>query len=56
MTELQHVAALEREEITGRLAEFKATQEKFRREREEYFLTTLENARLGGTHRSPYRS
>jgi hypothetical protein len=39
--------AREREEITARVASFKATQEKFKREREEYFVTTLENARLG---------
>jgi hypothetical protein len=36
---------LEREEITARLANFKATQEKFKEEREKYFVTTLENAR-----------
>jgi hypothetical protein len=46
MTEQQDNAALEREEIATRLANFKATQEKFEREREEYFVTTLENARL----------
>jgi hypothetical protein len=45
MTELQHNAASEREEIAARVASFKATQERFRREREEYFVTTLENAR-----------
>ncbi len=45
MTEQQDSAALEREEIAARVANFKATQEKFRREREEYFVTTLENAR-----------
>jgi hypothetical protein len=45
MTEPQDSAALEREEIATRVANFKATQEKFRREREEYFVTTLENAR-----------
>jgi hypothetical protein len=39
--------AREREEIAGRVASFKATQEKFKREREEYFTTTLENARHG---------
>ena len=39
--------ALEREEIAARVARFKATQEKFEREREEYFVTTLENARHG---------
>ena len=35
----------EREEITARVANFRATQEKFEREREEYFETTMENAR-----------
>ena len=45
MTEQQDNAALEREEIASRVANFKATQEKFEREREEYFVTTLENAR-----------
>jgi chorismate mutase len=45
MTEQQDSAALEREEIATRVANFKATQEKFQREREEYFVTTLENAR-----------
>jgi chorismate mutase len=47
MTEQQDRIALEREEIAARVANFKATQEKFEREREEYFLTTLENARSG---------
>ena len=41
----QNNAASEREEIAARVARFKATQEKFKREREEYFVTTLENAR-----------
>ena len=45
MTEQQDNAALEREEIASRVANFKATQEKFERERQEYFVTTLENAR-----------
>jgi chorismate mutase len=45
MTEQQDNAALEREEIAARVASFKATQEKFEREREEYFVTTLEAAR-----------
>jgi len=35
----------EREEIATRIARFKATQEKFAREREEFFLTTMQNAR-----------
>ena len=39
--------AREREEIAVRVALFKATQEKFKREREEYFTTTLANARHG---------
>ena len=45
MTEQQDRRAQEREEIAARVASFKATQEKFRREREEYFFTTLQNAR-----------
>lgn len=45
MTELSYNAAAEREEIAARIAHFKATQEKFAREREEFFVTTLENAR-----------
>jgi hypothetical protein len=45
MTDRQDHAAREREEIVARLASFKATQEKFERAREEYFVTTLENAR-----------
>jgi chorismate mutase len=47
MTELSDRLAQEREEIATRVANFKATQEKFEREREEYFVTTLENARSG---------
>jgi chorismate mutase len=45
MTEQQERLAQEREEIATRVANFKATQEKFEREREKYFVTTLENAR-----------
>jgi hypothetical protein len=52
MTEQQDPLAQEREEITARVASFKATQEKFEREREEYFVTTLENARSGSDGRS----
>jgi chorismate mutase len=44
MNEQQDLAAQERAEIAARVANFKATQEKFRREREEYFVITLENA------------
>ena len=47
MTKKEDRLAREREEIAARVASFKATQEKFKREREEYFATTLENARDG---------
>jgi hypothetical protein len=45
MSEQPYNAALEREEIAMRVANFKATQEKFERAREEYFAATMENAR-----------
>jgi hypothetical protein len=45
MTKQEERRAQEREEITARIATFKATQEKFAREREEYFVTTMQNAR-----------
>ena len=45
MTEQQDRRTREREEIAARVASFKATQEKFKREREEYFFTTLQSAR-----------
>ena len=45
MTEQQNVLATEREEIATRVASFKATQEKFQREREQYFVATLQKAR-----------
>ncbi|MGZ3283290.1 MAG: hypothetical protein ACXU9C_22925 [Xanthobacteraceae bacterium] len=44
MTERDN-AASEREEIVARIARFKATQEKFKRDRDEFFVATLENAR-----------
>ena len=53
MIEQPDNAALEREEIVARVANFKATQEKFERAREEYFVTTLENARHS-FNRPPY--
>ena len=49
MSEQPYDAAREREEIESRVAIFKATQARFEREREEYFVTTLENAR-GAQH------
>ena len=58
MTEQQNRIAREREEIAARVASFKATQQKFERERDEYFVTTLENARQGspGFYRPPFWS
>jgi chorismate mutase len=40
----QERLAKERAEIAARVASFKATQQKFERERDEYFITTLRNA------------
>ena len=54
MIEQQDNAAQEREEIAARIARFKATQEKFKRERERYFVTTLENARHSGNARHSF--
>jgi chromosome segregation ATPase len=51
MSERYDRLAREREEIATRVATFKATQEKFKREREEYFTTTLDNARHGEPQR-----
>jgi hypothetical protein len=53
MTEQQERLAREREEIASRVASFKATQEKFEREREEYYVATLSNA-WDGFHRPPF--
>ena len=47
MSERSDRLARAREEIAARVASFKATQEKFKREREEYCATTLDNARYG---------
>jgi hypothetical protein len=56
MTEQQDRRAREREEIAARVAIFKATQEKFKREREEYYFATLDNARHGdNARRAPER-
>ena len=51
MSEQPYNAASEREEIIARIAHFKATQEKFARERDEYFFTTLDRARHSETAR-----
>jgi len=42
----------EREEIAARVAGFRAIQEKFKREREDYFVTTLGKALYGDDARS----
>jgi hypothetical protein len=47
MSEDDDRRAREREEIAVRVANFKATQEKFQRERDEYFFATLARMRLG---------
>ena len=46
MTEQEKRLAKEREEIAARVASFRATQEKFEREREEYCARTLQAARI----------
>ena len=43
LTERQERLAKEREEIAERVASFKATQEKFQRERDEFFRRTWRN-------------
>ena len=43
-TEQQDRFANEREEIAARVARFKATQEKFAREREAFYAATMERA------------
>ena len=55
MPEPQDSAAREREEIAIRVANFKATQQKFERERDEFFVTTLRNARYQENARRPER-
>lgn len=55
MTELPYSAAAEREEIAARIAHFRATQERFAREREEFFVATLDNARHSHDARHEHR-
>ena len=47
MTEQEDRIAREREEIAACVASFKTTQQKFERECEEYYATTLGNAWSG---------
>ena len=44
MTEQEQRLAKERKEIADRVANFKAMQARFQREREDYCTTTLRNA------------
>jgi hypothetical protein len=53
MTEKQERLARERADIALRVASFRATQEKFEREREEYYVTTLSSV-WDGFHRPPF--
>ena len=53
MSEKRDRLAREREEIASRVASFRATQEKFAREREEYYVATLSSAWDGFT-RPPF--
>jgi chorismate mutase len=54
MTEKEERLARDRAEIAARIASFRKTQQKFEREREEYYVTTLTNA-LNGSGRSSFR-
>jgi hypothetical protein len=51
MTKESERLAREREQIAARVAGFKAIQEKFKREREEFFVTTLQKALHGDNSR-----
>ncbi|KRR23131.1 hypothetical protein [Bradyrhizobium retamae] len=51
MTEKEERLARDRAEIAARVASFRKTQQKFERERKEYYETTLANA-LNGSSRS----
>lgn len=44
MSEQEDRMAREREEIAARVANFRATQQKFEREREAYYIATLSKA------------
>jgi hypothetical protein len=47
MTDLEDRLARERDEIVARVASFRATQQKFERDRQEYCDNTLGSARRG---------
>jgi hypothetical protein len=52
MIENDQQIAREREEIAARIASFKATQQRFERERQEYYADTLGSAWHGYRHPS----
>lgn len=47
MTDKEDPVAREREEIAARVANFRATQRKFERDRQDYYANTLGNAWSG---------
>jgi hypothetical protein len=53
MTEKEERLARDRAEIAARVANFRETQQKFERAREEYYETTLANA-LNGSGRPSF--
>lgn len=55
MTEKEERLARDRAEIAARVASFRKTQQKFEREREEYYETTLANALNGSSRPSFWR-
>jgi chorismate mutase len=55
MREDEREPCSERDNISARVANFKATQEKFQREREAYFAETLEKARREPRIPSPFK-
>jgi hypothetical protein len=55
MTEKEERLARDRAEIAARVASFRKTQQRFEREREEYYETTLANALNGSGRLSFWR-
>jgi hypothetical protein len=55
MTEKEERLARDRAEIAARVANFRETQQKFEREREAYYETTLANALNGSGRLSFWR-
>ena len=52
MTDREDSAAREREEIVARVASFRATRQRFERDRQEYYDNTLGNVWSGFQRRS----